>query len=244
MTSMTTRFPYSFSPLGDQGILIDFGNRIDVAINETVLHLFDHFTNNPVEGIKGLVPAFSSLAVFYDIDHFWLTKERDKTIFDTVVEKLNARISKHHSFIKKQPVQHRIPFCPSEKFAWDLDEVMRQTRMTAVEFMEIFTAATYRVFMVGFLPGFAYMGELDERIAVPRKNEPRINIPRGSVGIAGRQTGIYPMDSPGGWQIIGRTPVPVFNKDEDDPAYFYPGDEVSFYLISEDEFEDRKRRHH
>jgi inhibitor of KinA len=240
---MTSDLPYSFSPLGDQAILIDFGNRIDVRINETVLDLFDHFTNNPVEGVKGLVPAFSSLAVFYDIDHFWLTKERDKTIFDTVVEKLHEGISKHQAIIKKQAVHHRIPFCIAEKFSWDLKEIIQQKKMKTEEFIGLFTSITYRVFMVGFLPGFAYMGELDERIAVPRKNEPRINIPCGSVGIAGRQTGIYPLDSPGGWQIIGRTPVKVFNKDDDEPVFFHPGDEVSFYIISEDEFEDRKRRH-
>jgi inhibitor of KinA len=240
---MTTEFPYSFSPLGDEGILIDFGNRIDVRINETVLDLFDHFTVNPIDGIKGLVPAFSSLAVFYDIDHFWLTKERDKTIFDTVVERLNVSISRHQAAIKKQPLKHRIPFCCAEKFAWDLEEIITRKNISKEAFMEIFTAGAYRVFMVGFLPGFAYMGEVDESIAVPRKNEPRVNIPRGSVGIAGRQTGIYPMDSPGGWQIIGRTPINVFNKEEDDPVFFHPGDEVSFYLISEHEFEDRKRRH-
>jgi inhibitor of KinA len=240
---MTPTHPYSFSPLGDQAILIDFGNRIDVQINETVLDLFDHFTINPIEGIKGLVPAYSSLAVFYDIDHFWITRERDKTIFDTVVEKLHDRIRQHRSVPKKQEVKHRIPFCISEKFAWDLQEITRQKKMEINEFIEIFTAGTYRVFMVGFLPGFAYMGELDERIAVPRKNEPRINVPRGSVAIAGRQTGIYPVNSPGGWQVIGRTPVNVFNKENDDPVFFHPGDEVNFYIISENEFEDRKRRH-
>jgi inhibitor of KinA len=239
---MTPTFPYSFSPLGDQAILIDFGNRIDRQINETVLDLFDHFTINPIDGIKGLVPAYSSLAVFYDIDHFWLTKERDKTIFDTVVEKLHARISQHQAIVKKTAVMHRIPFCISEKFAWDLTEIIQQKKMKVEEFMEIFTTATYRVFMVGFLPGFAYMGELDERLTVSRKSEPRVNVPCGSVAIAGRQAGIYPMDSPGGWQVIGRTPVKVFNKEDDDPVLFHPGDEVSFYLISEHEFEDHKRR--
>jgi inhibitor of KinA len=239
---MTPTIPYSFSPLGDQAILIDFGNMIDVQINETVLDLFDHFSNNPIEGIKGLVPAYSSLAVFYDIDHFWMTRERDKTIFDTVVEKLQGGISQHQAIVKKTAVRHRIPFCISEKFAWDLAEIIQEKKMKVDEFMEIFTAGTYRVFMVGFLPGFAYMGELDERIAVARKNEPRINVPCGSVAIAGRQAGIYPMDSPGGWQVLGRTPVMVFNKENDDPVLFHPGDEVNFYLISENEFEDHKRR--
>ena len=89
--------------------------------------------------------------------------------------------------------------------------------------------------MIGFLPGFPYMGEVDERIAIPRKSEPRTNVEAGSIGIAGKQTGIYPLDSPGGWQIIGKTPLKLFNKEKDDPVIFKPGDEVEFYSISEDE---------
>ena len=90
--------------------------------------------------------------------------------------------------------------------------------------------------MIGFLPGFAYMGEVDEQIAVPRKAEPRIKVKAGSVGIAGIQTGIYPLDSPGGWQIIGKTPLTLFNKEKDDPVLLHPGDEIEFFSITEDEF--------
>jgi inhibitor of KinA len=92
--------------------------------------------------------------------------------------------------------------------------------------------------MIGFLPGFAYMGEVDERIAMPRLSQPRLRIEAGSVGIADKQTGIYPVASPGGWQIIGKTPLSIFNKDAEDPIFFQPGDEVQFYSITEDEFEN------
>ncbi len=90
--------------------------------------------------------------------------------------------------------------------------------------------------MIGFLPGFAYMGEVDEQIAMPRKQQPRTNVAAGSVGIAGMQTGIYPLDSPGGWQIIGKTPVKLFDKERDDPVLLQPGDEIEFYSITKDEF--------
>lgn len=92
--------------------------------------------------------------------------------------------------------------------------------------------------MIGFLPGFAYMGEVDEKISIPRRPQPRLRVEAGSVGIADKQTGIYPLASPGGWQIIGKTPLTIFNKKEDNPTYFQPGDEVQFYSISEDEFEN------
>ena len=104
------------------------------------------------------------------------------------------------------------------------------------EIVRLHTERIYKVYMIGFLPGFAYMGEVDERIAMPRKQQPRTNVEAGSVGIAGIQTGIYPLTSPGGWQIIGKTPMKLFDKEKEDAVLLQPGDEINFYSITENEF--------
>jgi KipI family sensor histidine kinase inhibitor len=115
----------------------------------------------------------------------------------------------------------------------DLNVVAEFSGLSTSGVVEIFLSRQYRVYMLGFLPGFAYMGEVDERIAVPRRATPRTKVPKGSVGIAGKQTGIYPFESPGGWQIIGRTPVEMFAPDREEPCLLRPGDIVRFKAIDE-----------
>ena len=132
----------------------------------------------------------------------------------------------------------KIPVCYAPTFGWDLAEIAAQTGLLLSEIIEIYTSVKYKVYMIGFLPGFAYMGEVDERIAVPRKREPRLKIEPGCVGIAGRQTGIYPLASPGGWQIVGRTPLKLFDKNKSEAVLLKAGDEIQFFSISEDEFEN------
>jgi inhibitor of KinA len=126
--------------------------------------------------------------------------------------------------------------CYGEKYAWDINEIAKEKSIPVDEIIRLHTAKKYRVYMIGFLPGFAYMGEVDEKIAIPRKAQPRTSVEGGSVGIAGMQTGIYPIDSPGGWQIIGKTPLKLFDKERDDPVLLKPGDEIEFYSITENEF--------
>ena len=130
----------------------------------------------------------------------------------------------------------KIPVCYAEKYALDINEISKEKKLPVDEIIRLHTAKKYRVYMIGFLPGFAYMGEVDEQIAIPRKAQPRTKVEAGSVGIAGMQTGIYPLNSPGGWQIIGKTPVKLFNKEKDDPVLLQPGDEIEFYSITKDEF--------
>ena len=113
-----------------------------------------------------------------------------------------------------------------------------QKNIPVEEIIQLHTATIYHVYMIGFLPGFAYMGKVNQKIASPRRSQPRTSVAAGSVGIAGEQTGIYPLTSPGGWNIIGRTPIKIFDAGKEDAALFQPGDEVSFYSITEDEFEN------
>jgi inhibitor of KinA len=130
----------------------------------------------------------------------------------------------------------RIPVCYAKTFAPDLEDLALQNKISQEEVIRIHTSATYRVYMIGFLPGFAYMGRVDERIVTPRRSQPRTMVPAGSVGIAGEQTGIYPFASPGGWNIIGQTPVALFDVKRKQPVLLQPGDEVTFYSITEHEF--------
>ncbi|MDB5197332.1 MAG: hypothetical protein JWP88_1703, partial [Flaviaesturariibacter sp.] len=136
----------------------------------------------------------------------------------------------------KQHRQLRIPVCYDQAFAPDLKTVAAQAGLSVEEVIHIHTHTSFRVYMIGFLPGFAYMGEVPDAIAVARRSEPRTKVSAGSVGIAGKQTGIYPFDSPGGWQLIGKTPASLFRKKEASPTLFQPGDEVLFYPITINEF--------
>jgi inhibitor of KinA len=227
--------PYSVFPLGDAALLIDFGNRIDEDINKKVLGLFHCLKKKAHPYIIDLIPAYSSLAVYYDVTAAWQKKEKDTTAFETMADLIETLSNTQEQMREEKNRTIDVPVCYAPRFATDIDYIARQKNICVEEIIQLHTAKTYRVYMVGFLPGFAYMGQVDERIAVPRKPEPK-NVLAGAVGIAGSQTGIYPLDSPGGWQIIGRTPLKPFDKDKEQPVVFEPGNQIKFYSITEDEF--------
>jgi inhibitor of KinA len=229
---MNVYHPYTIFPLGDSALTIDFGNFIYEEINKKVLRLFHHLKNTDHPFIVDLVPAYSSLTICYQLSSI----DRQKTSFETMADIIEELIVNAQDHSESEPNCFRIPVCYSKKFALDVDYLAIKNNLSVEEIIQIHTSKTYRVYMLGFLPGFTYMGEVDERIAIARKPTPRTKVFAGAVGIAGRQTGIYPLESPGGWQIIGRTPLQVFNKNEEQPVLLQPGDEVKFYSISEDEF--------
>lgn len=228
-------YPYTIFPLGDTALIVDFGNRIDKDINENVLQLFNQLKQSAHPYITDLVPAYSSLAVYYDVCAVYQKKAEDKTAFETMVEVMERVCSKEPPLAEKQSRLVEIPVCYAASYAPDLHYVSQQKNIPVESIIELHTCKRYRVYMIGFLPGFAYMGEVDERIATPRKPQPQ-NVPAGAVGIAGMQTGIYPLESPGGWQIVGRTPLQLFDKDREQPVLLQPGDQIQFYSITEDEF--------
>jgi len=226
-------------PLGDSALTIDFGNSIDDQTNQKVLQLYHQIKDAHIPYLTDLVPAYSSLTVYYDVISVYSTEHSAFEAISELIENITEE--------KPKPVDGTkrlidIPVCYEIKYALDIYEIARQKNLSVEEIIAIHTSKTYRVYMLGFIPGFSYMGLVDEQIEVPRKTEPRPNVEAGSVGIAGRQTGIYPLNSPGGWQIIGKTPLRLFNKDLAQPVLFEPGDEVKFYSITEDEFEDFKKR--
>ena len=230
---MNLYHPYTIFPLGDSALIIDFGNTIDPTINTKVLQLFHQLQRVSVSYITDLVPAYSSLAIYYDILAMPYLKE--KTAFEMVAEIVERISSAKHDIIKIESRLMEVPVCYSKQFAPDIQYIAQQKKISVEEIIFLHTSKTYRVYMIGFLPGFSYMGEVDDKIAIPRKAQPQ-NVMPGAVGIAGTQTGIYPLESPGGWQIIGRTPLKLFEKNRPQPVLFDPGDTVKFFSITEDEF--------
>jgi len=229
---------YTISPLGDSALLIHFDNLIDEALNEKVLSIYKTLKTSSLPFVD-VVPAYGSIAVYYDPLKF---HAKEQTAFNTIKELVEPLITTEDSPDNASPRQIKIPVCYAKKFALDSEELARQRNISTEDIIHLHTATTYRVYMIGFLPGFAYMGRVDMRLATPRMSQPRTFVPAGSVGIAGEQTGIYPLTSPGGWNIIGRTPLKIFDTAKDDAVFFQPVDAVTFYSITEDEFENYQGR--
>lgn len=192
------------------------------------------FENFPFIGLIETVPAYNSLAIFFDALIVKNNQSVDITAFEAVKLFAEKRINEIETTLLLPGKTVHIPVYYNGE---DLQEVASQHQLSEQEVISIHTSQTYRVFMIGFLPGFAYMGSLDERIATPRLPSPRANVKAGSVGIAGFQTGIYSIPSPGGWQIIGQTPIKIFDKTKTNPCLLKAGDVVEFKSITKSEFD-------
>jgi inhibitor of KinA len=238
---MQTNPTYSIFPLGDNAILIDFGNELNESINQKLLEIFRKIKNQNMPGVLDVVPAYSSLTIHYDVMKIF-EKAGGKTVFDIITDQVKKIVEDDIEISFEQNRKISIPVCYDQEFGVDLSYLASEKDLSVQDVIQLHTAKSYRVYMIGFLPGFAYMGTVDQRIQIPRKENPRTNVEAGSVGIAGAQTGIYPLQSPGGWQIIGRTPVLLFNKEKTAPVLLQPGDEIKFFSISKHEFTNYQGR--
>jgi KipI family sensor histidine kinase inhibitor len=208
-------------PLGDSALLIQFGDEIDPGLNQHV-HELDALLNvDKPAGVVETVPAYATLLVHYD--PLLLT-------YAETTDWISAELDKVKSKASRKPRRIEIPVRYGGASGLDLDFVAAYHKLSVQEVLHIHASRIYSVYMMGFTPGFAYMGKLDDAIATPRLETPRMKVPAGSVGIAGAQTGIYPIDSPGGWRIIGRTEVRLFNPAADPVFLFAPGDTVQFVM--------------
>jgi inhibitor of KinA len=227
--------PYRIFPLGDAAITVDLGNVIDEGINKEVITRFHELREHPIPGMTEVVPAYSSFTVYYDILSVRKISGDKAIAFECMKQQLETRLQQPAHYREMNERLVKIPVCYEDEFALDIRRVAGAKNISLEELIQIHTEKVYKVYLLGFLPGFAYMGETDEKIAVPRKPQP-VSIAAGSVGIAGRQTGIYPLASPGGWQIIGRTPVKLFDADRSEPTLLQAGDNVQFYSINKKDF--------
>ena len=239
---MEKPFPYSIYPIGDQALTLDFGNQISDEINQNVMALFYWLKEEDMQGIKDIIPAYSSISVVYDAQLLrkWAGSG---AAYDYMKQYLSNAVQELDFLAVPGSRELRIPVCYHPSLAPDLEDLCADKKMDLHEFVALHLSKPYRVYMIGFLPGFAYMGSLDQRIAAPRKQTPRTHVTAGSVGIAGLQTGIYPFASPGGWQLIGQTPLSLFNADAAVPSLFQPGDLVQFEAISLEQFHHLKNNH-
>jgi len=219
----------NLKPLGDSVLLVSFGEAIDEEINDRVHALSKAIEKADFEWLVEVVPAYSSLAVIYDANLI------DFEGVKQVIQGLEFSAEKFEGRLVEIPVLYGSQYGPDLKF------VAEYNGLTPEEVIEIHSKPVYRVYFLGFLPGFAYLGGMDERIATPRLEKPRLKVPAGSVGIAGKQTGIYPLESPGGWRLIGRTPLRLFNPSKEAPTLLQPGDRVKFAPIDEEEFKELYR---
>ena len=214
---------------GDAVLLVEFEERLDVGINARVIAIAQRIREAHIPGVRDVVSTFRSTAVYFDP-------------LRTNVADLAARLQAESRRAEATAPQWsgrtvRIPVCYGTEYGPDLDEVAAFAGVTPELVAEWHATPVYRVFMLGFVPGFAYMGPVDPRIAMPRKQDPRARVPAGSVGIAGPQTGVYPSESPGGWRLIGRTPIKPFDPERARPFLFEAGDEVRFYPIATSDFD-------
>jgi inhibitor of KinA len=212
---------------GDAMLLVEFDERIDLHVNARAIALARSVRAARLPGVRDVVPTYRTVGVSFDplgTDLVELLREVD------VAAAAPVDITASASALV------RVPVCYGGEYGPDLDELASHAALTAAEVVERHCAPVYRVFMIGFVPGFAYLGLIDERIASPRRAEPRVRVPAGSVGIAGRQTGIYPAETPGGWMLIGRTPLRPFDLGRENACVFKPGDSVQFYSIDPSEY--------
>lgn len=215
-------------PLGDSALTVEFGNSIKTEFNKKALALARAFDEETFPGFIEAVPAYASTTVFYDLGEVKKRLAGPNTAYDAVKHLTERVLADLRIDENGDAGVIEIPVSFDADSALDLDVIAETHNFSPEEVINIFLSRTYRVFMIGFLPGFSYMGEVDRRIATPRKESPRTVVPKGSVGIAGRQTGVYSLESPGGWQIIGRTDVDLFTPDADSPTLLQAGDEVRF----------------
>jgi inhibitor of KinA len=208
-------------PLGDSALLVQLGDEIDITINQRVHALSALINISPLDGVIETVPAYATLLIHYD--PLILTYAE---IRNWVHEKLDHI----QDASLRKPRQLEVPVRYGGEYGIDLEFVADYHHLSVEDVIRIHSERTYTVYMMGFTPGFPYMGKLDDAIVTPRLETPRTRAPAGTVAIAGLQTGIYPIDSPGGWRLIGWTPLQLFNPESELPFLFSPGDEVRFVV--------------
>lgn len=217
-----------FRSCGDTAIVVQFGDTIDRRFSEKVLALDAVLSDAAVPGIIETVPTFRSLMVHYD------PLETTAAQLRRIMEPLLSRAGGSRTDTRLW----RLPVCYDSCYAPDLEVVAQRTGLAPEEVISLHCGEVYHVYMIGFLPGYPYMGDLSPELVLPRREDPRVRVPAGSVAIATTLTAIYPVESPGGWHLIGATPVRLFDPYGSPPALLAPGDRMAFEAIGRDAFED------
>ena len=224
-----SEYPISFKSFGDCAILIEWPAKVDEKVLNDILAYSDYLRNECLDNtLWEFIPAYNSLTL--------VSRKKIQEPFQFI-----HQLREWHSKIKDRiPLKRqlwKLPVCYDAEFGIDLEQVAEHLNMSIAQVVETHTSQTYTVYGIGFLPGFMYLGGLPESLEVPRKESPRLRVEQGSVGLAGKQTGIYPQESPGGWNIIGNCPIPIFNVDKPEPCFVDVGDRIQFYSITRAEYD-------
>jgi inhibitor of KinA len=219
---------FSIHPLSEDAVIIHFGHKNQNIKVQNAIYQIEKF---PFLGLIELVPAYHTLTVYYDpfLVSGSFPFEKVKIHLETILKPIDSTTVASNRYIE-------IPVCYESDFAPDLKELANSNKLTVEEAIHLHSCVVYDVVFLGFSPGFPFLKGLNEKLYFPRKTIPRLKVHQGSVGIAGKQTGIYSLNSPGGWQIIGRTPIKLFNILKDPPTLLKAGDKVKFYPISQRDF--------
>lgn len=225
-------------PMSETCLLIEFGQVIDPYVNKLVRSAAECLMHDPLPGVVDVVPAFSSVAIHYKpecLKHDLLMPLAMP--FERLTAEVEARLSKNLIQWSCPERLVKIPICYGGEFGPDLEEVASRCNMSVEEVVRLHTSSPAIIYMLGFAPGLPYAGGLDSRLSLPRRSTPRQLVAEGTVAIANNQTAIYSMTSPGGWNLIGRTPINLFDARSEPPSLLCPGDRLSFYQITEDEYD-------
>lgn len=213
---------------GDAALVVELPQRIDPVVNARLIALAEAVRSRCGSSVADAVVSYCTLTVYFDpsrVDSLWLQGE------------IRALAADAEALPQLEGPRLDVPVCYGAELGPDLDDVAARLACTADEVIALHSSRDYRVYVVGFVPGFAYMGTVDDRLALPRRSSPRTKVPAGSVAIAAGQTAIYPMETPGGWHILGRTPVRPFDPGRAQPVLFRPGDRVRFIPVSRAEYD-------
>ena len=220
-------------PMGDRALVIEFGDRLDPELSARIAAAAQHLRASPPPGVLDIVPAYTTLALHYDP----AVIGAGTTPYEALIEQVEAWLHAQADAKLSPGRLVEIPVCYGSGVGEDLEELARQHGLTPEEVVSIHASTDYRVYLLGFVPGFAYLGDVDPRIATRRRDTPRPHVPAGSVAIGGDQTGVYPLETPGGWHLIGRTPVRMFTPESEPPCLLAAGDTVRFVPISRAELD-------
>ncbi|HHW37357.1 MAG TPA: 5-oxoprolinase subunit PxpB [Bacillales bacterium] len=225
-------------PLGDSALVVHLGDGINPTIHEKVKNLSYLIEKEPFPGFIESVPSYNNLTIYYNpvTVYFSIVGKKEKSPYKIVSALIGDLLRQFSGDEQTEERLVKIPVVYGGEFGPDLEYVANYHRLSVDEVIEIHSSNDCLVYMIGFAPGFPFLGGMNERIATPRKESPRLAIAPGSVGIAGKQTGIYPLETPGGWQIIGRTPLDLFLPNETPPSFLQSGDIIRFVPISHQEF--------